>query len=84
MVEGSKYNCYFYQTTTSFCNTTQKSPSTVKPDLTGSPNWGESAYLALQTLLPEVVVSLLLLEVKRTRPLLKAFGLELQLTEVLT
>ena len=48
------------------------------------PDWGGCAYLALQTLLPEVVVSLLLLEVERTRPLLKAFGLELQLTEVLT
>jgi hypothetical protein len=34
--------------------------------------------IALQTLLPEVVVSLLLLEVERTRPLLKAFGLNLQ------
>ena len=38
------------------------------------PDWGACAYLALQTLLPEVVVSLLLLEVERTRPLLKAFG----------
>lgn len=45
------------------------------------PDWGACAHLALQTLLPEVVVSLLLLEVERTRPLLKAFGLELQLTE---
>ena len=48
------------------------------------PDWGACAYLALQTMLPEVVVSLLLLEVERTRPLLKAFGLELQLTEVIT
>ena len=48
------------------------------------PDWGGCAYLALQTLLPEVVVSLLLLEVERTRPLLKAFGLELQLTEAPT
>ncbi len=48
------------------------------------PDWGSCAHLALQTLLPEVVVSLLLLEVERTRPLLKAFGLELQLTEALT
>jgi hypothetical protein len=38
------------------------------------PNWGESAYGRIATLLPEVVVSLLLLEVERTRPLLKAFG----------
>jgi hypothetical protein len=37
--------------------------------------------LALQTLLPEVVVFLLLLEVERTRPLLRAFGLELHMTQ---
>jgi hypothetical protein len=47
------------------------------------PDWGACANLALQTLFPEVVVSLLLLEVERTRPLLKAFGLELQLTAVI-
>jgi len=48
------------------------------------PDWGACAHLALQTLLPTVVVSLLLLEVERTRPLLKAFGLDLQLTEGVT
>lgn len=48
------------------------------------PDWGACANLALQTLLPEVVVSLLLLAVERTRPLLKAFRLELQLTAVIT
>jgi hypothetical protein len=48
------------------------------------PDWGACAHLALQTLLPEVVVFLLLLEVERTRPLLKTFGLELQLTAVVT
>jgi hypothetical protein len=39
---------------------------------------------ALQTLLPEVVVFLLLLEAERTHPLFKAFGLELQLTVAVT
>lgn len=48
------------------------------------PEWGIYAHLALQTLLPEVVVSLLLLDVERTRPLLNAFGLDLQLTAILT
>jgi hypothetical protein len=48
------------------------------------PDWGACAHLALQSLLPQVVVSLLLLEVERTRPLLRAFGLSLQLTEVIT
>jgi hypothetical protein len=48
------------------------------------PDWGACSHLALQTLLPTVVVSLFLLEVERTRPLLKSFGLELQLTQVVT
>jgi hypothetical protein len=48
------------------------------------PAWGACAYIALHTLLPQVVVSLLLIEVERTRPLFKAFGLELQLTHVVT
>src|SRR5919202_1758855 len=48
------------------------------------PDWGACADLALQTLLPEVVLSLLLLEVERTRPLLRAFGLELQLATAST
>ncbi len=48
------------------------------------PDWAACAYLALQSLLPEVVLSLLLLDVERTRPLLKAFGLELQLAAVIT
>ncbi len=48
------------------------------------PDWGACADLALQTLLPEVVVFLLLLEVERTRPLLRAFGLELHLTAAST
>ena len=39
--------------------------------------------MRLQTLLPEVVVSLLLLNVERTRLLLYAFGLNLQLTTVI-
>lgn len=45
------------------------------------PDWAACADLALPTLLPEVLLSLLLLEVERTRPLLTTFGLELQLIE---
>ena len=48
------------------------------------PDWAACAHLALQTLLPEVVVFLLLLEVERTRPLLNTFGLELHLTTAVT
>jgi len=47
------------------------------------PDWGACARLVLQTLLPEVLVSLLLLQVERTRPLLRAFGLSLQLAEAI-
>jgi len=40
------------------------------------PEWGTSAHCALQTLLPEVVVCLVLLELERRRPLLTAMGFE--------
>lgn len=46
-------------------------------NLSKLPDWAIYAHLALQILLPEVVVSLLLLDVERTRPLLKTFGLDL-------
>lgn len=48
------------------------------------PDWGASAALALNTLFPEVVVSLLLIDVERTRVLLRSIGLDLQLVEVKT
>ena len=37
-----------------------------------SPNWGESAQLALETLLPQVVLLLLLLEIQRLQPLARS------------
>lgn len=48
------------------------------------PDWGASAALALNTLFPEVVVCLLLIDVERTRVLLQSIGLDLQLVEVKT
>lgn len=48
-----------------------------------SPNlldWGEAAKLALEVLLPQLVVLLLLLEVQRLQPLVQTQGLEIQIT----
>jgi hypothetical protein len=41
--------------------------------------WGTSASCALQTLLPEVVVCLVLIELERRRPLLTAMGFEVRI-----
>lgn len=48
------------------------------------PDWGALAALALNTLFPEVVLCLLLIDVERTRVLLQSIGLDLQLVEVKT
>jgi uncharacterized membrane protein YhdT len=48
------------------------------------PDWGESAALALKTLLPEVVLCLLLFKVEQACSLLQSVGLDLQLVEVKT
>ena len=43
------------------------------------PDWGQAACLALETLFPEIVVCLFLLELERIRPLLNASGLGVHL-----
>jgi len=43
------------------------------------PDWGEAAQLALETLLPHLVLLLLLLEIKRLQPLALAHGLDIQI-----
>jgi hypothetical protein len=39
-----------------------------------SGDWGESAQLALETLLPQVMLLLLLLEIQRLQPLARLHG----------
>jgi len=41
------------------------------------PNWGKAAQLALETLLPNLVLLLLLLELNRLQPLVQAHGFEI-------
>lgn len=48
--------------------------------LTASPDWGEAAQLALELLLPQLVVLLLLLEIQRLQPLALAQGIDIQIT----
>lgn len=48
------------------------------------PDWGKAAALALQLLLPEVAVCLLLIQVEQSRMLLQSLGLDLQLVEAKT
>jgi hypothetical protein len=51
--------------------------STTFPNL---PDWGEAAKLALELFLPQLVVLLLLLEVRRLQSLLRTHSLEIQIT----
>lgn len=51
--------------------------STAFPNL---PDWREAAKLALEVFLPQLVVLLLLLEVRRLQPLLRTPDLEIQIT----
>ncbi|MDZ4876633.1 MAG: IS701 family transposase ISAcma37 [Chroococcidiopsis cubana SAG 39.79] len=51
--------------------------STASPNL---PDWAEAAKLALEVLLPQLVILPLLLEFQRLQPLLRTQGLELQIT----
>jgi len=51
---------------------------------TDLPDWAKAAALALQLLLPEVLVCLLLIQVEQSRHLLQSFGLDLQLVAVKT
>ncbi len=46
------------------------------------PDWGAAATATLEILLPQVVISNLLIDVERRRPLLQAIGLDLQLVEL--
>jgi hypothetical protein len=46
------------------------------------PDWGEAAALALATLFPAVLVTQVLLDLERRRPLLHALGFDLQLVEM--
>ncbi len=48
------------------------------------PDWGQSAAFALKMLFPEILVSLLLINLERSRSLLQSVGLDLQLVEVKT
>lgn len=42
------------------------------------PDWGEAAQLALESLLPQLVLFLLLLEIQRLQPLVRTQGFDLQ------
>lgn len=48
------------------------------------PDWGAAAQLALEVLLPQLVLLLLLLEIHRLRPLAQANGFDLQITNYKT
>ncbi len=50
--------------------------STASSDL---PDWG-AAKLALEVLLPQLLILLLLLDIRRLQPLVQAQGLEIQIT----
>lgn len=51
--------------------------STASTDL---PDWGQAARLALEALLPQLVLFLLLLEIQRLQPLAQTHGLDIQIT----
>lgn len=44
------------------------------------PDWGESAQFALETLLPQLVLLLLLREIERLHPLARSHGFDIQVT----
>jgi hypothetical protein len=44
------------------------------------PDWGEAAQLALEVLLPQLVLLLLLFEIQRLQPLVRAHGFDIQVT----
>jgi hypothetical protein len=43
------------------------------------PDWGEAARNALESIFPQLVVSLLLLEIERLIPLTRSYGFDIQL-----
>jgi hypothetical protein len=47
---------------------------------TDLPDWGQTALLAVQVFLPQLVLFLLLLEIERLRPLLCTQGIHIQIT----
>jgi hypothetical protein len=48
------------------------------------PDWAQAAALALELLLPEVLICSLLMKIQQSRALLKSVGLDLQLVELKT
>ncbi len=48
--------------------------------LSALPDWGEAAQLALESLLPQLVLFLLLLDIQRLQPLARAQGFDIQVT----
>ncbi len=51
--------------------------STATTDL---PDWGQAAQLALQAILPQLLLFLFLLELERIRPLALSYGIHIQLS----
>lgn len=47
---------------------------------TDLPDWGQAAQIALQTILPELLVCFLLLDLERMRPLALSQGIDIQIT----
>jgi hypothetical protein len=44
------------------------------------PDWGQAAQTALESIFPQIVVSLLLLEIERLLPLTRSFGFDIHLS----
>ena len=44
------------------------------------PDWGEAAQTALESIFPHIVVSLLLLDIKRLIPLARSFGFDINVS----
>lgn len=51
--------------------------STASPNL---PDWGQAAQLAVEALLPQLVLFLLMIQVQRLRPLIRTQGIDIQIT----
>lgn len=46
------------------------------------PDWGQAAQLALEALVPQLVLFLLVLEIQRLQPLARNQGIDIQITVV--
>jgi hypothetical protein len=49
-------------------------------DTTDLPDWGQAAQIALQAILPQLLLFLFLLELERMRPLALSYGIYIQLS----